>query len=242
MATASDIREATPDEARIFNEIRRFYAGQVAANVKGALAMAELIAAGQKALDKAMIFDPILWNKTRQKQIDLLLNQYNTLGRIFAQLDGRRYGIRPTPDGLDFDIIAPRTLAPQEYTDDIYPLGQLQVFVFGVVLVAAILLVMKALDYNAQSQQAEFKKAILDADQTMASMPAKVRADYGRWKLANIDLIKAANAAPQGAGLLDRLLGAGAGAGVGAIFGVGLLAFIFVQLAKRQPQREAVTA
>ena len=240
MATASDIREATLDEARIFADIRKYYAGQVSANVKGALALAELIAAGQKALDKAMIFDPILWGKTRQKKIDLLLNQYNTLGRIFVNIDGRRYGIRPTADGQDLDIIAPRTLDPQEYTADIYPLGQLQVIVVGVVLVSAILLVMKALDYNAQSQQAEYRKAVLDADQAMASQPAKVRADYTRWKLANIDLIKAANAAPQGAGLLDRLLGAGTGAGIGAIFGLGLAVWLLSQLpAHRTEAREA---
>lgn len=241
MALISASRDATEYERAALESIRAIYNGSVSANVKGALAMAELLAAAQAALDDAAIIDPVIWGKTRQKKIDLLLNQYNTLGRIFVNLDGRRYGLRPTATG-DFDIIAPATMNAAEYQTDIYPLaGPLLVLVVGAVIVAGVMLAIRTLDYNAQSQQAEFRKSILDADLAMAKQPAKVRAAYGDWKTKNIDLIKAANAAPQGAGILDRLLGgiSGAGAGLGAILGVGIIAWVISKMPNRaEAQRE----
>lgn len=239
MAINNISRDATEYEQSAVNSIRAIYHGSVTANVKGALAMGELLAAAQKALDGAGIFDPVIWGKTRQRKIDLLLNQYNTLGRLFVNLDGRRYGLRPRPDN-DFDIVAPAAMNAPEYQPDVYPLeGPLLVIMIGAVLVAGVMLAIKVLDFNAGTQQSEFRKAILDADQAMAKQPDKIRAAYTAWKQNNIELIKAANAAPQGAGLLDRLLGAGTGAGIGAIVGIGLAAWLISRMPKRTEAQAA---
>lgn len=218
----------------------RDYYGPITRNVKGALSLAELLAHAQEALDKAQIFDPIIWGKTRQAQLDSLLNQYNTLGRIIAGAETRRYSVRFIGD--DFDIIFPG-IHNEQVDADIYPsLGVPWIIplTIAVVLVAAAVTTTKILNERATAQQLEYKQAILDADREMAKQAPDVRAKYGQWKKDNVELIRAAAAAPEGAGLLDRLLGAGTGAGIGALVGIGLAVWIVSRLpAKRTEAHEA---
>jgi hypothetical protein len=234
-------REVTPRELAIWEAFKTLYRERVTREVKGALAMGELLAAAQRALDKVGIIDPTPWTRKQQAEIDLTLAQYNAIGRLVEGVDARRYVLFFVADS-DFHIYGPPTVGPAELPPDVYPVGLglapvVVAVTVGTLLIGAAAATVLILQYRAQAQQTAYRRAILEADREMAKQDPAVQAKYTQWKQQNIELIREANKAPQGAGILDRLLGGIGGTGIGALLGIGLVAWILASVGKPAAQR-----
>jgi len=218
---ATQERDPITSEIALWERAKREYGSHTTPRARGMTRIAELAALLQTFFD-ARYPRMSVWTDDNQTEINELLNRYNRLGRLQQGVELRKYAIHFRD--ADISILAPISMTREEYQNDVY-LGLPIVYplVIGSVLLAGLFFAKSALDFSLQKTAQQFKRQILDTDKQMSAAPADVRAAYQRFKEQNAKAeIETANNTEDGRGLVDKLLGKGAGWGILALLGIGI--------------------
>jgi len=200
-----------------------------------ALLSTATLAADVNSDAKAVGLPVDIWTDVEEKQLQDILNRYNTMGRIISRAKLDKYFI--TLQKGDLTFYAPQGMTDDEYSSDIYPgLGAVfTLIVIGAVLITAAITTNSALDYAAKTKDLEYRNRLLDADLEMAKAPKEQQKFWLAIKKQNVATAKAASKKHK-KGWFENMfegLGGGLGESVG-ILAIGGLAFLALsQLNKR---------
>ena len=194
-----EARQATPQEGLIWNNYQAEY-NKLTATTRGLVSTSYVAAALQDGLHK--IGSPVkTWDNSDTRWINGYLAEYNTIGRLIAGCDSRKYWANFS--GGDVMILAPPKMPKDQYQDDIYKaivdddLGFWPLVIvavgLGVVLITQAIVVVKGLEYLAKRRDDEYRKRVLQADLEMAKRPKVERDAWQALKKQSADMIETAN-------------------------------------------------
>jgi len=232
---AAKPRPATPAEISLWERFKRYYERELTPSVFKAKTTAEIAADAQLVIDRLGV-PGFIFDSRSYDNVQLLLNRYNLLGRLITAVESGKYFIR-IKDG-DIDVLASSEMAEGEYAPDIWPPGPGQtglgaipviiwVLVVGVTLVGGLWASSAIIDSIAKKQQAENKKALIDADKEIAKLAPDVRRSWADFKRAN-------QPKAQKAGILGEIFGTEAASTLATALGVGLLALAALYAFRRK--------
>jgi len=232
-------RPATPQEETFWNEFLREY-DKLTQSTKAFMSTVQVAADLQtQAYNKKLPL--IIFDNLDQASVESLLARYNTIGRLIAGCDQRKYWADFSKG--DVAIVAPPGMAEEEYTQDIYPgaiepeLGLAPLVVIGLIGVALItgaLTTVKILDYKIRAKDKEFQEKVLEADIDALKLPKPQQTMWLKIKEASSDLIREANKEHKEESWFQKLLRSGVGGAVGAGLVIGGLLLAFYMAKRRQ--------
>ena len=228
-------RPASGQELKIWNQFLADY-DKLTNTVQGFVSTAEVAATLQSKAHNAGL--PLaLFNNLDQRAVDSVLIRYNTIGRLIAGCDLRKYWTHFSQG--DVAIVTPPGMPPEAYQGDVYPqafdpelgIAPLVVagLIIGVTLITGTITTCAVLDYKTHAKDDEFRKQVLKADKEALKLSKPEQETWLKIKKSSSDLIGKATSDHKGSwfgNLLSSDLGKALG-GVVAIGG-GLLAIGFI--------------
>ncbi len=213
--------DPTPQQIQEWKKYRNTWINQIRPAIKKMIVVGEIAQKFQQWAEAHGVLFVDIFNNADDLRISQLVDSYNRVDRAISKVDLGVYALRYNPDGR-IDIVAPVGMNPEEYQEDV--LGGfgaiIPIILIGLIAGATIVSSIWAVsEYHKSTAKIESSKAvkkIVAGAKEISGMSPEMQAALASLFEKNKEKLKEA-------GLLDKLLGGGAGNIIAAAIAAGVL-------------------
>jgi hypothetical protein len=222
--------DPTPQQIQDWKKYRTTWINQVRPAIKKMILVGEFAEEFQEWAEVHGVLFVDIFNNADDTRISQLVDTYNRVDRAISKVDLGVYALRYSPEGR-IDIVAPLGMDPEEFQADMLSgFGAvIPVIIVGLIVAGTIVASIWAVsEYHKSTAKIEssnsIKKIVAGAKEIAAMSPEMQKA------LAS--LIEKNKEKLKEAGLLDQLLGGGAGKMIAIAIAAGVLLFAYSKRSK----------